>query len=308
MDWKWIDRSYQFEGEPSGGGGEPPAPPAEPPTEPAAPSAEPPAEPTPPAEPPAPTYVAQPEGLAGLFAPAEPAPGGETWTPPPAAPAQPPAQPEPPKGPPKVDFPTGDDWIADPGKAAKQQAEAIAYSNWESQQPLHSAINELRQGVQGMKQGDFEAIAQRVDRSIGETETAVGQMYSETGALNSDKEFRENPDLQKAVENIIGACVASAIQKADRTGDTKQLERISKDPRFPYRALALAKADSKHSVPEGALRPGASPVGPQAPGAPKGDGLSEEDRAALAAARADGVNLTAADIRKARELTSKSIY
>jgi hypothetical protein len=158
-----------------------------------------------------------------------------------------------------------------------------------------------------MKEGDFEAISQRVDHSISQVETTVGNLYAETGPLNADKEFRENPDLQKAVENIIGACVSSAINKADRTGDTKSLDRIASDPRFPYRCLALAKADAKN-VPEGALRPGASPVGQQPPAPPRGDGLNEEDRAALAAARADGVNLTAADIKKARELTNKSVY
>ena len=308
MDFKWLDRAYQFDGDDgAGGGGGEPAPPEPTVTEPPAPP-----EPTvteppdsggdDPPDPPPPTAVAVPEGLSGLFAPADPPP--QMWTPPTPTP---PATPEPPAGPKKVDFPDGDDWIADPGKAAQQQAEAIAYSNWESQAPLRNDVAELRRGVDGMKQGDFEAISSAVHRSIDQTEASVKNLYAEKGPLNADAEFRNNPDVQNAVENIIGACVASAIQKADRTGDTSSLDRIARDPKFPYRCLAMAKADAQN-VPEGALRPGASPTGPQPPQAPANAGLSEEDAKALAAARADGVSITAADIKRARKITGQNIY
>lgn len=322
MDWKWLDRAYQFDGEPSGGGGDDP-PPAPAPPDPTPPPAEPPPGPPPepvgdgdtpvvdPATPPTPSGpVALPKGLGGLFSPppATPPPGRppEHWTPPaggPAAPATPPA----PEGPPEVAFPDGDDWLADPGKAAKQQAEAIAYSNWKANEPMREQLAELRSGVDNMKKGDFNAISQRVNAAMDKAEEVVTGMYHEAGPLNSDKEFRENPELQKSVENIIGVCIDTAIDKADRTGDTTSLENIINDPKFPYRCLAVAKADAEN-VPEGALRPGASPVGQQPAGAPRGDGLSEEDRAALAAARADGSPITAADIIKARKLTKKSIY
>lgn len=320
MDSKWIDRAYQFDDDDGagGGGGEPtppqeptgdPAPPdgGDPGGEPSPPSGDPPGEPTPP-EPAG--SVALPEGLGGLFAPAEPAPPqpgpAQTWTPP-TPPGPTPTQTPEPQGPKKVDFPDGDDWLADPGKAAQQHAEAIAYSNWEAQAPLRQEISELRRGVDGMKDADFETISSAVHRSIDHAEASVKGLYDEKGPLNADSEFRNNPDVQKAVENIIGACVTSAIRKADRTGDTSSLDRISNDPRFPYRCLAMAKADAQN-VPEGALRPGASPVGPQPPQPAANAGLSEEDAKALAAARADGVKITAADIRRARKVTSESIY
>ena len=307
MDMKWIDRSYQFDDDLGGGGGGDPAPAPEPtPAAPPEPTPEPAPDPT--GDEPAPAaavHVAMPEGLGGLFAPAPAAPAAppQTWTPP-AGPHM--GAPEPPKAPPKADFPDGDDWIADPGKAAKQQAAAILYANWESQAPLRNEISSLRQGVEGMQEGDFNAISQRVNASIDQTENTVNSFYSEKGALNADPEFRNNPELQKSVEGIIKACVISAINVADRTGKTLKLERIQ-DPKFPYRALALAKADAKN-VPEGALRPGASPVGPQPPSPPSNEGLSAEDSAALKAARAEGVNLTAADIKRARKLTKQSIY
>jgi len=313
MDKKWIDRAYQFDDDDgAGGGGGDPAP-VTPPAEPA--GGEPPEpgggdEPPEPGggdEPPAPAGpVSLPEGLGGIFTPAEPPPAA-AWTPPPQP--QPPAEPQPPAptGPKKVDFPNGDDWLADPGKAATQHAEAIAYSNWVAQGPLRQEISELRRGVDGMQQGDFEAISSAVHRSIDETENAVSGLYAEAGPLNADPEFRNNPDVQKAVENIIGACVTSAIRKADRSGDTSSLDRIARDPKFPYRCLAMAKADAQN-VPEGALRPGASPVGPQPPQSPANAGLSDEDAKALAAARADGVKITAADIKRARKVTSESIY
>ena len=309
MDMKWIDRAYQFDEDPSGGGGGEPAP--EPSPEPTPePTPEPSPEPSPdpggePTPEPTPTHVNMPEGLGGLFEPAPPAAGppAPAWTPPgPSIGDRLPAKP-----PPKTDFPDGDDWIADPGKAAQQQAAAIAYSNWESQQPLHQAIGELRQGFDGIKDNDFEAISNRVMATIDETGKAVKSLYMEKGRLNSDAEFRNNPELQKSVENSVGACVSSAIQKADRTGDTKALERIARDPRFPYRCLALAKADAKN-VPEGALRPGASPAGPQPPQASANKGLSAGDAAALKSARAEGLTLTAADIIRARKVTKESIY
>jgi hypothetical protein len=69
----------------------------------------------------------------------------------------------------------------------------------------------------------------------------------------------------------------------------------------------MAKADAQ-TIPENPLRPTRSPVGPQPPQPPADDGLSKEDREALAEARKDGVDITAADIKRAREITKRSVY
>jgi uncharacterized protein YukE len=309
---KWLKSAYQFDDELTGGGGEEPVsqePSPEPAREPEAPEPSDTAEPapTPKPEASAPTHVAAPTGLKNIFAAPPPPPPQPPWQQQPSQFQQPRQPAEQPAPPPKVDFPTEDDWNLDPGKAARQQAQAIEYSNWAANEPIRRELAELKEGFQGSRTAEFQTIVAKVNQAADAGQAAVEKMYAETGPLNADPEFRNNKDLQQAVENIIGACFEEAMKKADQTGDTTQLERISSDPKFPYRVLGLAKADAQ-SVPEGALRPGRSPVGPQPPAPPRGDGLSAEDAEALAAARADGINLTAADIARARKKTSESIY
>ncbi len=339
MDFKWIDRMYQFESEPSGGGE--PAKPAE-----GEGGKEPtgegvPAEGGEPAvsdegsgdvdsletrgddgpidddeggEKPKPTEtpaVGVPEDLGAIFKPSEPV------SPPAAAPAAPVAAPvyEPRptataeakvEAPQKVDFPDADDWLNDAGKAATQQAAAIAYSNWESQGPMRQAIEQIQGRLQGEDRVSFEQTRRAVDNAVQEAQGSIDKFYAQDGPLNSDAEFRNNPDLQKAVENVIGQCVERGIWIAEEHGNTAPLDRITKDPKFIRRTLALAKADV--ITPDAGLVPGASPVVQQPPKTTTGDGLTADQRKALKAARAEGSTITAAEMRKATKQTQENIW
>lgn len=309
MDEKWLKTAYQFEGEPSGGGEPAPTPPEPSPPEPG--GGEPP-EPSP-GGPPEPTPagpVTKPAAFDQLFAPPEPgppAPGPVQHWQPPGAPQPPPGPQEPPAPPAKVEFPSEDDWISDPAKAGRQQAEAIKYSNYMANQPLVERLDKLEHSFDRGRRETFEQTVQRVESSIGAASQTVDAFYAEKGPLNADEEFRNNPELQESVQAVITEVVGHAIRKAEQSGDTSSLEKITSDPRFPYRVLAMAKADAQH-IPENPLRPTRMPVGPQPPQPPENEGLTAEEQEALAAARADGSDITAADIIRAKKIKEKSIY
>jgi len=340
MDWKWLERAYQFDGEPSGGGGEgpDPEPAAEPAGDPAPEPApepepsddpnagvtgdamqdpEPTPEPTPDPEPePAIEYepIAMPDDLGKMFDPPAPAPAA---TPPVAAPAPAPAATPPgppaatgPGAPPKVELPTADEWYEDNAKAAEKQAAAIKYLNWEAAQsatmPLKTAIDEIRQDVQGSKDQQFQAIVKKVETAAETTKEAVSNFYDPKGPLNSDPEFRNNKELQESVKNIIGESLYRALEKADMTGKTDALEAIAGDGKFIGRVLALAKADTITAKP--GLKPSASPVGPQPTSPPKGSGLSEDEQKAVKAAKMDGRSVTEKQIAAAKKKIQESIY
>lgn len=324
MSKKWLDTAYQFDGEPSGGGGDPPPaepvvepvtePPAEPaveppPAEPAEPPPEPPEEgsepPEPKVEPPPAAAIGVPKAFDGLFNP--PAPAAQ----PPAH--QPPVHHEPPPAapaaPPQVEFPSEDDWMTDPGKAGQQFQKAMAYSNYQARAPLLQTIEGLRNDFQGMQRGTLEDTVRAVQSATNHTKETIDDIYGEKGPFNSDKEFRDNPQVQQEVETIVQECVRTAIWHAEEYGDISKLANITRDPQmFAHRILALAKV-GPDSIPEGSLRPAASPVGPQPPQAAKRDGLTEQERSDLKAARSvEGNTLTAGQIIKARKTRQKLIF
>lgn len=342
MDWKWLERAYQFDGEPSGGGGEgpDPEPAAEPAGDPAPEPApepepsddpnagvtgdaiqdpEPTPEPTPDPEPePAIEYepIAMPDDLGKMFdAPEQP----PATIPPvavsaPAPVATPPAPDTPtatgPDAPPKVDLPTSDEWYEDAAKAAEKQAAAIKYLNWEAAQsatgPLKTAIDEIRRDVQGSKDAQFQAIVKKVETAAQTTKDAVSGFYDAKGPLNSDPEFRNNEALRESVKNIIQESVYRALEKADMSGKTDSLEAIAGDGKFIARVLALAKADTITASP--GLRPGASPAGPQPTSPPRSSGLSEDEQKAVKAAKMDGRSVTEKQIAAAKKKVQESIY
>ena len=62
----------------------------------------------------------------------------------------------------------------------------------------------------------------------------------------------------------------------------------------------MAKGEAQFTEPS--LRPGATPQGPAGATAPASDGLTQEDRDAIAAAKADGVVYTPEQIKAARAM------
>jgi hypothetical protein len=205
-----------------------------------------------------------------------------------------------------MEFPNEDDWLTDAGAAAKQQAAAIAYSNWESQGPLRDAIGDIQGRIRGEDQRTFEQTQRSVQAAIHETEGVVDGFYAEKGPLNSDAEFRNNPELQNIVKNVILGSLERGIWIAEEHGNVAPLQRITKDPKFIPRCLALAKADVV--TPDAGLVPGASPVVQQPPKTKTGDGLTADQRKALKAAKAEGSNITAAEIRKATKTVAENIW
>lgn len=338
MDWKWIDRAYQFESKPSGGGAEEKPPEKEEARDDAPAGDDAPAvsdadsgqvsddletradlDPVEGAE----EYegdeegtttetapVGVPDDFGTIFkptAPTSPPPALTEHHPVPSGvPERPPAAPAEPAAPPKADFPGADDWLADAGEAAKQQAAAIAYANWESQAPLRTAIGEIQGRIKGEDQQTFEQTVRAVEAAVNETGKVVDGFYAEDGPLNSDAEFRNNPELQKIVKNVILGCVERGVWIAEEHGKTGPLERITRDPKFIRRILALAKADVV--TPDSGFAPGASPVTQQPLKTKTGDGLSADQRKALQAARAAGSTITAAEIRKATKKTQENIW
>lgn len=323
MNWKWMEQAYQFDNEPSGGGGDEPPKPAdgddgaegvtEPissddsgmlthdmPDDPAPePEPEPPPEPKPePEKPP----VETPDAITGMFRP-PPAEGGPPGGPP-AHYEPPPAKPEPKAPPPKVDPPTGDDWVNDPEAAAKKNAAYIEYQTYVATQPLLGEIDRLSSSFDGMQRGSFEQMKAQVERSVVEAEVAVTGLWGEKGYFNKDPEFRNNPEVQNHAKNIVQIAVDRALAHADRTGDTSKLEEL-KSERFKHRVLWMSKGEA--DIQSKTLVPGASPVGPQPPAKPQKARVSAEDSAALTAAKKDGRGYTEKQIADARKKISEGV-
>jgi hypothetical protein len=250
--------------------------------------------------------VGVPKAFDGLFNP--PAPAAQ----PPAH--QPPVHHEPapaaPAAPPHVEFPSKDDWLTDPGEAAEKLQAATAYRDHQARAPLLQTIEDLKTNFQGMQRGTFEDTVRAVEAAKQHTNEMMSTIYDEKGPFNSDKEFRNNPEVQAEVETIVGESIKRAVWYAEEYGDTSKLANISNDPKlFAYRILALAKVGPEGSIPEGSLRPAASPVGPQPPAPSKRDGLTEQERSDLKAARAEeGNTITASQIIKARQTKKRLVY
>ena len=195
----------------------------------------------------------------------------------------------------------------DPGKAGKQLQDAMAYRDHEARAPLLQEIDGLRNDFRGMQRGTFEDTVRNVQAATQHTKETIDNIYGEKGPFNSDKEFRDNPLVQAEVETIVGECVKRAVWYAEEYGDTSKLSTITSDPqKFAYRILALAKVPDG-SIPEGSLRPAASPVGPQPPTPAKRDGLTEQERSDLKANRADGGTLTSKQIISARKAKQRLV-
>jgi len=153
----------------------------------------------------------------------------------------------------------------------------------------------------------WEETAKQVQGAIRTTRGAVDAMYDPRGVFNADKEFRNNPELQTSVENVVNECVARAVRIADESGDTRMLDNIADKEKFAHRVLALAKADST-SIPDASIRPTASPVGPQPPSTPGSPQLTAEEKKDLKAARADGRQVTAKDIVRVRKVMKENVW
>jgi len=320
MDWKWIDRAYQFDEEPSGGGMGDDLPQADDNveilTEPtsaddvkaddAGEGAPPPdvkPEPGPEPKPEPPAAVTMPEDFDKLFQPPE-QPPARPPSQPSAGDGYPPATPR--QAPPKVDFPTGDEFLSDPEAAAAKQAAAVKWLMWESTQPLHQTIEQIQRGFEGMQRGSYEERVNAVNHSADETKNFIKGLYAENGVLNSDKEFRNNPEVQKNVNLIIRESLRRALWIADNNGETGPLDNIRLDGKFVHRALALAKADA--TTPSKTIIPGASPVGPQPPTPATASKLSKAEQEAVAAAKRDGRGYSEKEIAAAKKIRSESIY
>ena len=319
MKWKWLEQAQQFDKEPSGGGAEDPPEPAgdgetgstEPitsddsgmltrdmPDDPAPePEPEPEPKPTPEPEP-----IGIPDDISGIFRAGPEPPSPETVGGVPYRREEPRRQEEPaPQAPPK---PTGNDWLNDPEEA---QAKLDRYMDWaiqRSTQPLTQKLEEITQNLTGLERGTFEATRDKVERSVNRTEEVVANLWGEKGFFNQDAEFRNNPEVQKHVKNLVSIAVRRAMDEADRTGRTERLDNIC-DEVFAHRVLHAAKGEA--SLPSRGLIPQATPAGPQPPAAPQKRRVSAEDAAALAAAKKDGRGYSEKQIAEARKKLSEPV-
>jgi hypothetical protein len=188
----------------------------------------------------------------------------------------------------------------EPGKAAAKMQAHYDWKLHETTAPLHQKIEEQNRQNKTVTDAEYNRISAAVQNSAKTCETAVDGFYAANSILNKDPEFRNSPEVQRHVEDTINACVARAMDVADREGDTRRLDDITNNPKFLARVLHMAKGEVKISAP--AIRPGASPQGPQPPSLPTDDGISPEDRDAIAAAKADGLTYTPEQLKAAQAL------
>jgi len=310
MDFKWLKTAYQFEAEPGGGGGDSAPAPASPTPTPAVEPVTPPDEPvptgdatTPPPSDPAVAPVehepiAMPDSIKGTFQQPPPVTHHPPGPPNDGYPAA--APPTAPAAPPKVDLPTQEEWELEPGKAAQKLQAHYDWKIYNETAPLHKTIEEQSRRGQAANDAEYARISAQVQHSAKACEAAVDGFYAKDSILNRDEEFRNSPEIQRHVEDTINACVTRAMEVADREGDTARLDDIVNNQKFLARVLHMAKGEVEISAPT--MRPGASPQGPQAASPPATDGLGQEDRDALAAAKADGVTYTPEQLKAAQAL------
>jgi hypothetical protein len=311
MDFKWLNTAYQFEAEPGGGGGDSstptpasttPAPVAEPVTPPDEPGVAGDVTPPPPPEPaPAePEPIKTPDSVRGMFQtpPPDAVPRADQYQGPPHDGF--PAPPAPPAPPPKVDPPTQEEWELEPGKAAQKMQAHHEWQLHEATAPLHQKIEEQNRQNKTVNDAEYARISAAVQQSAKTCEAAVDGFYAKDSVLNRDEQFRNSSEIQRHVEDTINACVARAMDVADREGDTARLDDITNNPKFLARVLHMAKGEVVISAPT--IRPGALPQGPQSPSLPTDDGISQEDRDAIAAAKADGITYTPEQLKAAKAM------
>jgi hypothetical protein len=203
--------------------------------------------------------------------------------------------------PPKVDAPSQEEWDLDPGKAGEKYRQHLDWKNYQDLKPIKDRLAAQDQAADAESMADFQRKSAEVRHAWQLTQTAVKNFYDESSIFNRDEEFRTNPKLQETVEEMLDYCIARAYDKADATGDASQLMNIATDPKFQHRLLHSAKGELEY--PDRAMRPNATPVGPQGPDVVRDEVLDDADRAALKEAQKEGYGYTAEQLREAKKIT-----
>lgn len=233
--------------------------------------------------------IAFPNALADIFTPRQPAsPTGPPSTH--TAPADPASRPEvttPAAGPSKPDRRLA---VTDP-EAYAEQLEAYFEAKLESvQSTAKTPVEELRKEMQSERERQWSAAFTSAQRTA---QTSLPRHWE--NILAKDDDFNANPELQGAVQDIIGYFVADKIKNGDIDG-----LHLAADPKFTRRALLIAK-DELGIGRAPSYRPGGGPglTGPQGHDTPKPSMLDEETRAAIAEADKEGYRYSEEQIAKA---------
>lgn len=302
MNWKWLQNAELYEanvdgpgdgggssiseGVDSGAGDE--APSAEPrgeegsPEPSSTPSAEPKAAPT------ESKPIAFPNALSSIFAPRPDTTPATTQDHHPAAPQTPAGQPAPVAGgPAKPDRSLA---VTDP-EAYAAQLEAYYDAKIETaQKTAVTPVEELRSEIQKEREAQWRHAFETAKRTA---QTSLPRHWD--NILAKDSDFNTNPDLQAAVQDIIGYFVAGKIKEGDIDG-----LHLAADPKFVRRALLIAK-DELGVGRSPSYRPGGGPglVGPQGQATPGPRLVDDETRAAIAEADKEGYRYSEEQIAKA---------
>ena len=245
------------------------------------------ATPAAPATPSTSTPIAFPNALANIFAPRPAAP---SQGPPSNAPAQgpsPPTAPAPAAGPLK---PNRSLAVTDP-EAYAEQLEAYYDSRLDAvQKGSLSPVEQLRSELQREREQQWSHAFENAKRVAKD---ALPRHWD--NILAKDSDFNTNPQLQGAVQDIIGYFVDKKIQEGDIDG-----LHLAADPKFIRRSLLIAK-DELGIGRAPSYRPGGGPslVGPQGHAAPGVSLVDDETRAAIAEADRDGYRYSEEQIAKA---------
>jgi hypothetical protein len=188
----------------------------------------------------------------------------------------------------------------DPGKAAAKYQDHMAWKLHSETQPLKDTIARQDQSARGEAAAEFQRKSLDVQHAWKVTGKAVEGFYAKTSIFNQDADFRANPELQTTVKEMLDYCITKAYNEADQTGDASRLMDIATNPRFQQRLLHAAKGELRTVDP--AMRPTATPTGPQARATGGADALDEDDDAALAEANKEGYGYTREQLRAAKKM------
>ena len=141
---------------------------------------------------------------------------------------------------PEIKWPTQDDWLNDPGRAAEMERAATRQYNDQATGNLRSENQALQQRLEAIERSQQTSMQKRVSSAIVRTERNIDLMYEKM--FSQSEHFNNNPAFQKMTNELVKRYTEIAVYDAHETGDTDRLDELA-DPKIAIRFLKLVESE-----------------------------------------------------------------
>jgi hypothetical protein len=201
---------------------------------------------------------------------------------------------EPPEPEPLPDLPTEDDWVENPKRAMKALTEWTEALVKQRTSALEKTVTEQRDTISQLRDIETNRIAKSFSTNMREAYDGINKHYATV--FSKDETILHNPQARARLDQLVVDYTNFAINKARREGDFEPLQYLA-GQKFARHALKLVEGEVAST---GRLDvDGAATVTPQGAPAARGDGLPADISEAVAAARAEGYDISVDKIKAA---------